>query len=209
MPFKLHWDEDKTRAEAKKYDSLSAFNAGSRSAYVAALKRYPHILREVFVRKIRQWDEASLRKLASSFKYKKEFWRAERSAYVTCQLRYPHLLNEVFANNGRMPGTSSDNDAIYIWRVVGEYFNGNPVYKIGVTSARLGTKRIDQVATKAGFDYELICCEPVRCPADQLEKKLLLLGENPGYIAIEGYTEFRALSDSALYAAVSMICGAM
>ena len=103
----------------------------------------------------------------------------------------------------------SDNDAIYIWRAVGEYFNGNPVYKIGVTSARLETKRIKQCAAAAGFEFDLICCEPVQGKASELEKKLHILGENPGYTGIDGATEFRALSDSALYAAVSLICSAI
>ena len=42
--------------------------------------------------------------------------------------------------------------------------------------------------------------------AQQEKRKLHILGDNPSYSNFNGASEFRALSDSALYAAVSLIC---
>lgn len=44
----------------------------------------------------------------------------------------------------------SDRDTVYIWRAVNERYNGNSVYKIGITSARLGKQRITEVTKASG-----------------------------------------------------------
>ena len=197
------WSDDATvLAEGRKYASRAEFRHGTSSAYNAARRRglldqlYPSSLRDLS-------DDSTV--LAEGRKYgsRGEFQSSDCGAYGAALRR--NLLDQMtwFAR------PLSDNDAIYIWRAVGEYFNGNPIYKIGVTSARLGEARVEGCANKAGFEFDLVCCEPVQCKATDLEKKLLILGENPCYVGIDGYSEFRALSDSALYAAVSLICSAI
>lgn len=146
-------------------------------------------------------DEAVI---AEGQKYatRKEFERGCESAYqVACKRK---LIDKIGFAENNLP---SDDDAIYIWRAVGQYFNGEAVYKIGVTSARLGKTRIERVAKGARFDFEVICCTPVVCKASSLEKRLLVLGDDPCFIGIDGATEFRALSDSALWLALGIING--
>lgn len=199
-----HWTEEEIRDEAGKYKTASDFQKGSAGAYDAANRLRIHgdlgFLRPKTAYK---WSEEAVRKEARKYLTKKEFEIGARGASE--RARKIGIIDDLgFADSG-----PTDNDAIYIWRVVGEYFNGHPVYKIGVTSARLGTRRIVQVGRAAGFEVDLICCEPVQCKATDLEKKLLILGKSPGYKGFDGAREFRALSDSALYVAVTLVCGAI
>ena len=196
---RVDWSNDEdVLAEGRKYASRSEFASSSRAAYQVAWRR--GLLDQLYPASKWSNDEdlfAEGRKYAS----RGEFGRKNPSAYDTARRR--NLLDLIDWLEENAP---SDNDAIYIWRAVGQHYNGNPVYKIGVTSARLGTERIAFVANKSGFEFDLICCEPVACKATDLEAKLLIIGEDPGYTGFNGATEFRALSDSALYAAVSLIC---
>ena len=196
---------EEARALASKYPSRKAFNKGHSSAYNVCRKA--GVLDELFADNRGysrfKWTEEAVREEAKKYKTKREFERDARGA--AARARKLGIIDEL-GLEGYPP---SDNDAIYIWRAAGEYFNGHPVYKIGVTSARLGTVRIEQVAKDSGFEFDLICCEPVACKATELERKLHILGESPGYTGFDGCTEFRALSDSALYTAVTLICSAI
>lgn len=146
------------------------------------------------------WDDDAIRAVASKYQYRNDFFLGNRGAYIAAWRRgmLDELLPE-FREGG------SDNDAIYIWRAVGQYFNGEPVYKIGVTSARLGTHRIERVAGRVGFEHAVVCCQQVACRATDLEKRLLMLGDNPGFVGFDGATEFRAMSDAVLWVALGLI----
>lgn len=196
------WTEDNVRAEAAQYKTKTAFMKANGAAYQAAGRL--GIIDELFANQLRTWSEALTRECAAKCKTKSEFERRFKGGFEWAQ-RYG-IMNDLGFPINRMP---SDNDTIYIWRAVGQHYNGNPVYKIGVTSARLGTFRVERVARLGGFEFDLICCEPVQGKADELERKLHILGEDPKFVGFDGCTEFRALSDSALYVAISMICGAM
>lgn len=99
----------------------------------------------------------------------------------------------------------SDNDAVYIWKAVGQYFNGVQLYKVGVTSSRLNDKRIRLVAKKIRMDYEIITLRPVPGSAQYLESKLMRTGMDPQFTGFDGATEFRAFTDEALTKALAMI----
>lgn len=195
-------DDNKVLAEGRKYTSRLQFIQGSVGAYEAA-KRCG-LLDQLYPKSLRDWsnDEDIL---AEGRKYStcREFCVGSNGAYTAAAKR--GLLELI-----DFPGKNAicDKDVIYIWKAIGEYFNGNPVYKIGVTSARLGTRRIEEVAKFGNFEFDIICCETVQCKASDMERKLLILGESPGYYGFNGASEFRALSDSALYAAISLICSA-
>lgn len=192
-------DDEAVLAEGRKYGSRLDFRYGSYGAYCAAAAR--GLLDMLYPRhRTKHTDEVAL---AEGRKYgsRRDFQRDSNGLYQVALRR--NLLDLI---DWPEENATSDNDAIYIWRAVGQHYNGNPVYKIGVTSARLGTERIETVARRSGFEYDLICCEPVTCKATDLERKLHLLGEDPKLTGFDGCTEFRALSDSALYAAISMIC---
>ena len=197
------WTEHSLIEEGCKYSSRSAFQNGSAYAYSLARKLNLLDLIHPNLNKRFATDEVVIAE-AQKYPSKSAFANNSPGAYNIARERNLLCLVD-FPESGK----GTDNDAIYIWRAVGLFHNGNPVYKIGVTSARLGDARVEQVANAAGFEYELICCEPVQCRATDIERKLHILGEDPGYTGFNGATEFRALSDSALYAAISLICGVM
>ncbi|MEY3359581.1 MAG: hypothetical protein RI923_841 [Pseudomonadota bacterium] len=99
---------------------------------------------------------------------------------------------------------ATDNDAIYIWKAVGQFYNGEQIYKIGYTSMRLAEERIAFVANKAKFSYEVIIIRNIG-EASKIEKELLELGESPQYVGHNGASEFRALSSADLDKALKII----
>jgi len=101
-------------------------------------------------------------------------------------------------------GRASDNDTIYIWRAIGARHHGKPVYKVGITSARLGEKRIKQVARKHEVGYEVVIIAETRLPAMDIEAEIKKIGDDPQYIG-DGATEFRAMSDKELRKALNLI----
>jgi hypothetical protein len=100
--------------------------------------------------------------------------------------------------------TVSDNDAIYVWESVGETFNGKPVYKIGITSARLKDCRVKNVAKKSGRDAKIVILQSVK-NARALETLLHTFGDDPKFDKFDGSTEFRALSGSELARVLELI----
>lgn len=92
----------------------------------------------------------------------------------------------------------SDNDAIYVWKAIGQFYNGVQLYKIGATSSRLADKRIKLVAKKIKMEFEIITLRSVPGSAQYLESKLLNFGLDPEFIGFDGATEFRALTDEVL-----------
>ena len=195
------WTYDLLATEAAKYQTRKEFGRGNEKAYQAARSR--KLLDEIcgHMKKMTYWTADLVYAEATKYQTRSEFQRRSQSAYRAAKRL--NLLDQICAH--MVDGLGSDNDAIYIWRAVRMSYNGESVYKIGVTSARLGNRRIKDVAQESGFDYELILCQPVQGKATELEKKLHLLGEDPKLSGFSGCTEFRALSDSALEAAVALI----
>lgn len=194
------WTETEIREEAKKYTSISDFQKNS-TAEPAARKM--GILDDLgFTRPTNwrfKWTEAAIRAEAAKYQTKGEFEKFARGASERAR------LTGIIDKLGLLEYPPSDNDTIYIWRALGQYFNGDPVYKIGVTSSRLGHDRINQVAKGSGFEFELVCSEKVAGKASMIETKLLCLGANPQYTGFNGASEFRSLSPSALDAAIQII----
>jgi hypothetical protein len=98
-----------------------------------------------------------------------------------------------------------DNNVIYIWQALKEFYDSKPLYKIGVTSARLKKNRILQVVNKLGWEYKIILIQNVTCEARELERKLHTIGTNPNLIGFDGATEFRAFNKNELQKAIDVI----
>ena len=91
----------------------------------------------------------------------------------------------------------SDNDVVYIWR---DEVTG--LHKIGITSDRLGEFRIG--GFNKGVDPRIVMMLKVD-DARAIEKQLLELGTDPELdSSIDGYTEFRKLTNTELGQAVSI-----
>lgn len=91
----------------------------------------------------------------------------------------------------------TDNDCFYLWLAEGEWFNGLPVYKVGITSRRSGDSRTRGVAKVGGFKRgkTLLFWVP---DAMAVEGFALSLGVNPQLSKTDGYTEFRAYTPEEL-----------
>ena len=100
---------------------------------------------------------------------------------------------------------SSDGDAVYLWRAIGQVFDGLPVYKFGITSARLQERRIVEVARFAKFKFQVILLNNVKGSASVLESELLKLGVSPKFSGVNGASKFRALTEAELGAALDLI----
>ena len=87
----------------------------------------------------------------------------------------------------------SDNDVLYVWEAVGERWNDKPIFKIGVTSKRLGMTRVKQVAYSMGFEYKIHLLEVVDKARSKEQEILNKLYDIPTLIG-NGSTEFRACS---------------
>lgn len=132
----------------------------------------------------------------------------DRSVEIICYEHGPFLQTPYRHMNGtNCPRcqSGSDADAVYIWLADRERFNGKPVYKVGVTSERLGEKRIHQVAARNNQEARIVALASVGPFAREVETKLKKLGDDPQYLVKDGRTEFRAMSESELSEALQII----
>ncbi len=209
----------KKRRDFWTYETLLAnarASGASRSAEWARLEAgaYTTALNKKLIQKIREelgwpedkkkprsvsvWTKEMLIALVKKegIKSVEEFCRkhvgAASSAY------YHGFMDDISDAAGFDRNARTDADVTYLWGTDAVY-NGKRVYKSGVTSSRLGDQRMREVAAAGGFVYEPIAvCKTKPRQAYRLEKKVLRLGDNPGYGGFNGASEFRALSDSEL-----------
>ena len=146
------------------------------------------------------WSYEIITEEAAKYSSRVEFQRGNSMAY-----RAAVKLGIIEEISQHMERPLSDKDAVYIWRAINERYNGNPVYKIGITSARLGKQRITEGAWSSGSKAELIVMAKMPGKAVEVEAELLTLGDNPGYSGFCGSTEFRALSDNDLDKSLAII----
>lgn len=214
------WSKEECAAEAAKYSYANAFKQGSFKAYRAAhnngwyaeitqhfVKRYPTAeagaKRFIERAKLIHGDRYDYSKVIYTNKETKvEIVCPEHGSFM--QSPGKHLHDECGCPAcGKVQPT--DNDTIYIWRAVGQYFNGNPVFKIGITSRRCGFDRIEKVARKWGFEFDVVCCEFVNGRATDIEKILHTLGDDPKFVGADGWSEFRAFDEDTLRAALLIV----
>ena len=101
------------------------------------------------------------------------------------------VLDEICSH--MIPHARSDFDAVYLWKLkdMGE------VYKIGVTSHRLGDKRIKFVSRMSGYDVEYYLVRKMD-DAVSVESEMLKLGKPFLGVDCSGATEFRQLDPQEL-----------
>ncbi len=200
------WTEDMLREEASKYQTRGAFKLGSNSAYQAAI--YRGLLESICGHMevlFASYTEESLRLEALKYQTRSAFVLGSNGAYQTAKRR--GLLDSICGHMNRLT-KASDNDAIYIWQadgMVGK--DGYPVYKIGLTSYRLGNSRISICAKRHNFNPIIIRIAQVSDALD-LEDKLLAIGSKVPeiyQIKIQGYSEFRELTNGQLEKVLAMI----
>lgn len=151
------------------------------------------------------WTYERCKKEASKFTSVLEWRKLSASSIVAAHTN--GWYHEISSNMERSD-TSSDADVIYMWKAIGCFYNGEQVYKIGVTSSGVGDKRISQVMKSSGFDAEMIFMHNVGLRnAYKIETMLLKQGVNPKFSKFDGSTEFRAMSDHEVRIAKALVFG--
>jgi len=203
---KGYWTLMNLQAEALKYDNKVDFRKNSNPAFLTASRKnlLDQICSHMQPGKLQNGHWLNKNNCAAeALKYtnRREFSLANSSAYHGADIN--GWLDEICAHMEFNP--SSDSDAIYVWRAIGHKFNNLQVYKFGTTSKRLKERRISEVARQANMEFEIIALANVTIHASELEAQLLKLGANPMYRGFNGASEFRALTDSELNEAISLI----
>lgn len=156
----------------------------------------------------KKWDMTKLMTVAYNYTSQKNFIMEQPDAWDYAkhlevrELVIAHMEKDA---NKRKDIGNSDNDAVYIWKHPRPHPHKN-VYKIGVTSSRLGKSRIINGAKSAKTGMpEIIINQKVNCKASDIEFELLKMGYDPHYSGFGGCTEFRVLDDEELEQAVDTI----
>ena len=194
-----YWDEQSIRTEAANYSSKSEFACGNSGAYGAASRL--KLLDELFDNKYQYWDEPSLRTEAAKYDSKASFEREHSRAYNAARVRFPGLLDELFENQPRY----TTADVFYIWQVDKCEWFGQPVFKFGITSLRLGMNRIKlcaKINRIKAVDIQLFKTDMAKM-WEQLFHDVFTVVPDLGFV--EGKTEFRACCPKTLQQMVGLI----
>ncbi len=193
------WTDEEIIAEAKKYKTISDFQICP-AGRAARRRKLMGLCTEHMEKNYHHRTNEDLAAEALKYSSRSEFNYGSPNARATAQAR--GLMDEICKHMKRLPG---DADSLYIWRAVGELFNGKKIYKLGVTSERLGMRRIREVAKAHGFRYELVVLAKVDENAFLIEQLILSLGDDPKYVDGDGKTEFRAMTDGELAESIDLI----
>lgn len=188
---RTRWDVDKVKIEALKYTSRSDFQRSSIGAWDAS-KRLG-IREEVCSHMIRpniKWTEDAIREEALKYTVREELKKCNKSAYNKASGL--GILVSVCAHMEN--GLKCDDDSLYLWQVP-----GTDIYKIGVTSARLGIERIKKVSSALGKGFNIVKHIVGVSNAAAIETKMLKIGRPVFFSSVfTGSTEFRTLTQKEL-----------
>lgn len=179
------WNANLVCEEAKKYKTRNEFHIKNSAAAQWATRN--NMMDELFDNLLTFWDFESASKEAKKYQHREEFRVGSAGA---AQWASRNNVFDIICEHMTL-ASKTDNDAVYIWKVLGLY----DVYKIGITSKRLGLKRIDKVSKESGFDIDFFVMYSVD-NALSVESKLLNVGSiyDIGK-KFDGCTEFRKMND--------------
>lgn len=197
------WDVDKILSESSKYDTRKDFKSKSPLAYSSARKQ--GLLDEVcaHMRCGRTfWDRESVVFEASKYSTASEF--SIKQAGALCAAKRDGYWEDL-KQTWEPSRFTCDNDVIYIWQIISPLTGDSNLYKVGVTSKRIGTNRIKVCARNAGVCYNIVAYEVVE-DARRVESKLLEMGVRASIgNHFYGYTEVVSYTDRQLVNALSVI----
>lgn len=199
-----YWTQEKCINEAKKYLTATEFENGSPGAYDAARR---HGIYEECCRHMRSpqktkgyWTKKRCLSEAKKYKTRSDFFRSCCFVYLKC--RQKGWFEDACRHMDR---PKSDADIFYIWKTSHKSENGNPIYKIGVTSERLGFARIKQCTSSLSSDYSEVIFYGNVGNAISTEKEVKKIGRPWRGVSGNGYTELREMNGNDLSDAI-MIC---
>ena len=158
-------------------------------------------LEEVFTKPIMKpvkWTDEDLRQIASQYQSKNEFKWGNYNAYHRARTR------ECFEDMCSHMVTKAvcDNNIIYLLKVK---FSGiENLYKIGITSKRLRNRRLNELKSHSGFEFDVIKWVEVD-NAREIEKTLLKYGTIPTVSKFQGYKELRVMNYEELNSVVDLL----
>lgn len=142
------------------------------------------------------WDKSSIMKAALDFTIKSEFAKNHPGAHDAA-IRLG-IWNEVVSHMNR---PNADFDVVYLWGFV----ENNQLYiKPGVTSDRLGTKRIEHVSNRSKKEIEYFVMKK-RYDALSVEKQLKKIGIKSDLSGFNGSSEFRIMTKNELSYATYLV----
>lgn len=194
------WDEKSVRELALRYNSRAEFQRENKGACFAAYRRFPNLLDEIFGKAI-CWNKDKIRNEAAKYPTKIAFRRGNHGAYSSAHGRFPGLLDELFKNQPKY----TSGDVFYIWRVAGCEWMGQPVYKFGITSNRMGIERIKSCASRnriKAVDIQLFSADAAKA-WEQLFHSTFTVVPDLGFN--DGKTEFRACCPKAVQQLVESV----
>jgi len=199
---KIKWSLNNVHKEALKYKTKGEFRKNSPRAYDACCAhKYNTLCCSHMPEYDYKWDLITLKEEALKYKTRNEFKHGSAGAYVHCGTL--GVIDEVCKH--MIDGLKCDNDVIYMWEVLNFKQNDKKIYKVGVTSQRLGDLRIKQVALASGFGYNIKIMEYTSVKATTIESAILKLSPSLGFSGFDGCTEFRLFSDKEVDSAMKII----
>ncbi len=137
------------------------------------------------------WDEDNLRIEALKYEYRNEFQTKNESAYR--RARHLGIIDDVCSHMDRDPRLGGNN-CLYVWQI-----EDTNIYKIGITSMKLGYSRIESVANKHNVKPVITAYVKVD-DAKKIENELHKIYRTPQNLIIkgDGYTEFKTLTRTEL-----------
>ena len=187
-PLTRPFTEQEIREEASLYQTRVAFKRGSPGQYSAATKAglmdelIPH-------RQLRDLTYGFCKQELSKYSSSTEVRKKDESLWEKS------IKLGLFEELGMESlGSVGDNDCIYLIKTPLKV-EGSSVYKVGVTSSRLGDDRVRRVISSSGLNSELVLLAAVDCKATDLEKHFLGSGVIVTFDdAFDGYTEYRSFT---------------
>ena len=200
------WSAEKCLQEARKYSTVSDFKRGSPGAYDACRRHgiYDKCCQHMASRQKRKghWTKTRCSQEALKFTCRSDFFKNSLPAYAKC-----HKMGWLDEVCGHMSRPKSDANVLYIWRTSHVSELGMPVYKVGVTSKRLGLSRISQCKASLSSDYADLVFYKEMKRARCAEK----LAKNAGIpftdVTGNGYTELRVMTESELEKTIILCMG--
>lgn len=178
---------------AKKYTSRKEFKFTESTLYCYAVSKgwVQEVLAHMPYRKS-MWSLEAVMSEAKLYSTREDFKRGCEGAYDALRKNYPEHRDEAYSH--MLFNSSSDNDAVYVWKAVGL----KDVYKIGMTSCRPGKARIEYVANASGLEADIVVLLRVNNGLN-IEKEMMKIGKQYRFDRkFNGSTEFRELSEEEL-----------
>lgn len=201
-----HWTVERCIAEAKKYSTASEFMNGSSGAYDASVRLGVYTECSAHMKSPQKpkkyWSKKKCLLEAMKFSCRSDFAKSSAYAYQKC-IAFGCLEDAC----RHMDRPKSDSNIFYIWKTSHFSSDGVPVYKIGVTSKRLGMKRINHCKGSLSSKNAEVIIYKEDENSRNIEAQVKEIGSAWGKIKGNGYTELRVMDDADLKKALNICRG--